>query len=86
MSQVIIYSKDHCPYCDHAKQLLDQKKVPYEEIFIDQDPAQAKVMMDLTQRKTVPQIVINGKPIGGFDDLWALEQGGRLDAMLTETK
>jgi glutaredoxin 3 len=86
MSQVIIYSKDHCPYCDHAKQLLDQKGVAYEEIRIDKDPEQAKIMMDLTQRKSVPQIVINGKPIGGFDDLWALEQDNRLDAMLTEDK
>lgn len=85
MAEVLVYSKDHCPYCDRAKQLLDRKGVAYQEIRIDLDMDQAKVMIDLTQRKTVPQIVINGKPIGGFDDMWALEQSGSLDTLLTES-
>lgn len=82
MAKVIVYSKDHCPYCDRAKQLLAHKKVAYEEIRIDLDPAQAKIMMDLSKRRTVPQIFINDQPVGGFDDLWALEQSGELDPLL----
>jgi glutaredoxin 3 len=86
MSKVIIYSKDHCPYCDHAKQLLDKKSVVYQEIRIDQDPEQAAKMVALTQRRTVPQIIINDEPVGGFDDLWALEQAGQLDSKLNANK
>ena len=84
MSKVVVYSKAHCPYCDHAKQLLQKKGVTYTEIRIDQDAAEAKRMIELTQRRTVPQIIINGEAIGGFDDMWALEQSGQLDDRLND--
>lgn len=82
MAKVIVYSKDHCPYCDRAKQLLSHKQVKFEEIRIDLDPAQAQIMMERSQRRTVPQIFINDQHVGGFDDLWALEQSGQLDPLL----
>lgn len=82
MARVVVYSKAHCPYCDRAKQLLTQKQVRFDEIAIDQDAEQAAKMVELTGRKTVPQIIINGEPVGGFDDLWALEQKGALDPLL----
>lgn len=82
MAKVVLYSKAHCPYCVRAKQLLTKKQVRFDEIAIDQDPEQAAKMVELTGRKTVPQIIINGEPVGGFDDLWALEQKGALDPLL----
>ena len=63
--------------------MLDQKKISYTEIRVDLNPAMRDEMMLLTGRKTVPQIVINGEPIGGFDDLFALEQAGKLDALVS---
>lgn len=85
MAKVEIYSKAMCPYCDRAKQLLSSKSVAYTEIRVDQHPEQFDVMMKRAEgRRTFPQIFINDKPIGGFDDLWALEQAGQLDALLTK--
>lgn len=83
MAKVIIYATATCSYCVHAKRLLDQKKISYTEIRVDLNPAMRDEMIVLTGRKTVPQIVINGDPIGGFDDLFALEQSGQLDALVS---
>ena len=83
MADVIVYSKASCPYCDWAKQLLDSKHIPYEEIRIDLDAAQAQEMIRLSGRRTVPQIFIHGKPIGGFDDLSQLAKSGELDQLLS---
>lgn len=85
MAEVIIYSKKMCPYCTRAKSLLDKKGVKYQEIMVDADPEQLQIMIDLTQRRTVPQIIINKRPIGGFDDMYALEQRGELDAVLSQS-
>jgi glutaredoxin 3 len=82
MSEVIVYTKAICPYCDRAKQLLNEKNIPFETIDVGQDAEQLKIMMERTQRRTVPQIIINDQPIGGFDDLWALERAGKLDELL----
>ena len=82
MATVVVYSADHCPYCDRAKALLAKKGVTFEEIRVDLDPAAREVMMEKSQRRTVPQIFINDQPIGGFDDLWALEKEGTLDKLL----
>jgi glutaredoxin 3 len=82
MTEVIMYSTNVCPYCVRAKQLLDSKGVSYTEYKIDSDPAKREEMMSLTQRRTVPQIIINGEAIGGFDDLHALNQAGKLDELL----
>jgi len=82
MAKVVIYSKDNCPYCDWAKQLLDNKKVSYEEFHVDRDPQKLQEMLELSGRRTTPQIFINNKSIGGFDDLSALDKAGQLDALL----
>lgn len=82
---VVVYSKAHCPYCDRAKQLLAAKQVAYEEIRIDLDPDQAQTMMARSGRKTVPQLFIGNHHVGGFDDLWALEQAGKLDPLLNSS-
>lgn len=82
MPTIIIYSKDICPYCDKAKLLLEQKGASYQEIKVDQDPQALQTMLERSQRRTVPQIFINDHHIGGFDDLWALEQAGGLDPLL----
>lgn len=83
MAKVEIYSKAMCPYCDRAKQLLDAKSVAYTEIRVDKNPTEFEIMLKRAEgRRTFPQIFINDKPIGGFDDMWALEQAGKLDALL----
>lgn len=82
MSKVVVYSTHYCPYCVRAKQLLDRKGVQYDEIFVDDDEALRAKMMQLSGRRTVPQIFINDQPIGGFDDLAALDRQGELDRLL----
>jgi glutaredoxin 3 len=82
MANVIIYSKDNCPYCDWAKQLLEAKKIDYSEIRVDRDNAKLEEMVRLSGRRTVPQIFINDEAVGGYDDLSALAKAGRLDQML----
>jgi glutaredoxin 3 len=83
MAKVVIYTKDTCPYCEHAKELLKHKGVAYTEIAVDKDQAQLENMMRLSNRRTVPQIFIDDKSIGGFDDLSALNASGELDKLLT---
>lgn len=82
MANVIIYTKAVCPYCNWAKQLLDHKKVSYQEVRVDIDDAKRAEMEKISGRRTVPQIVINDQPIGGFDDLSTLEKEGKLDLLL----
>lgn len=82
MASVIIYSSSYCPYCVRAKELLDRKGVTYQEIAVDVDPAEREIMVKKSGRMTVPQIFINDHSIGGFDDLYALEQQGKLDPLL----
>lgn len=82
-AEVIIYSKANCPYCDRAKQLLSAKNVAWREIRIDLSPEFVEEMITRSGgRRTVPQIFINGQPIGGFDDMAALEREGKLNALL----
>jgi glutaredoxin 3 len=82
MAEVIIYTMQVCPYCVRAKQLLDSKGVKYTEIDIDKDDAAWDEMVEKTNRRTVPQIFINGHHVGGCDDLYALHQKGKLDQLL----
>lgn len=82
MAKVVMYTKASCPYCVMAKQLLSSKQVAFEEIRIDLDDSKREEMMRLSDRRTVPQIFINDQPIGGFDDLAALEKSGKLDELL----
>jgi glutaredoxin 3 len=83
MKKVTIYTKQTCPYCVMAKNLLKQKGVgEFEEIRIDLDPEVRQKMIDMTGRMTVPQIYIGDTHVGGFDDLSALNKGGKLDELL----
>ena len=81
--KIEIYTKHTCSYCVRAKQLFDQKKVPYTEIPVDTDPKELEMMLLRAEgRRTVPQIFINDQGIGGCDDLYALEKAGKLDDLL----
>lgn len=83
MSKVEVYTTTYCPYCVRAKQLLDAKDVDYAEIDVTGDDAARMALVEKSGgRRTVPQIFINGQPVGGYDDLRALEEAGQLDQML----
>jgi glutaredoxin 3 len=82
MATIIIYTKENCPYCVHAKQLLDSKHATYTEVRVDLDDAKRDEMIQLSGRRTVPQIFINNQAIGGFDDLASLAKSGELDKLL----
>ena len=85
MKKVIIYTKEICPYCVKAKKLLDKKLVSYEEIDITgQDDMRENLIALSGGRKTVPQIFIGDYHIGGCDDLYALENAGKLDEILAD--
>ncbi|CCE23409.1 glutaredoxin 3 [Methylotuvimicrobium alcaliphilum] len=83
MSNIIIYTSTFCPYCTMAKRLLDKKGAVYSEINVDAEPGLRQEMVLKTKRRTVPQIYIGDFHVGGFDDLYALEQQSRLDPLLT---
>ncbi len=83
MPRVEIYTTPWCSFCVAAKRLLERKGVPYEETDVSRDAAKRQEMMRRAPgRHTVPQIFIGGTPIGGCDDLHALDRAGRLDPML----
>lgn len=82
-AQVIMYTTAVCPYCIRAERLLESKGIKnIDKIRVDLDPAQRQVMMQKTGRRTVPQIYVGDTHVGGFDDLYALDQAGRLDPLL----
>ena len=83
MARVEIYTKFMCPYCARAKSLLQTKGVEYDEYEISMDSAKRQEMMQRSNgRHTVPQIFIDGRHVGGSDDLAELERSGRLDPLL----
>lgn len=83
MPKVLMYATGICPYCIRAEQLLRSKGVQeIEKIRIDLEPARRAEMMTRTGRRTVPQIYIGDRHVGGYDDLAALDRAGRLTAML----
>ena len=83
MPVVEIYVKTTCPYCWRAKHLLDSKGVDYKEIVIDfGGPDRQTMIQRANGRTTVPQIFIDGRHVGGCDDLMALERQGRLDELI----
>ena len=82
-AKVTMYSTGVCPYCVRAEQLLKQRGVTQiEKIRIDQDPARRDEMIAKTGRRTVPQIFIGERHVGGFDDLHALDRQGGLSPLL----
>jgi len=85
MARVRMYTTPVCPYCVRAKQLLKSKGVPFEEIDVSGDHEKRAWLVEATGRRTVPQIFINDEPIGGFDDMRALDLAGELDKKLAAT-
>jgi len=82
-ANVTMYTTAVCPYCIRAERLLDSKGVKaIDKIRVDLDPSQRQLMMQKTGRRTVPQIYIGDTHVGGFDDLYALDQAGGLDPLL----
>ncbi|VAW50609.1 Glutaredoxin 3 (Grx3) [hydrothermal vent metagenome] len=81
-AKVIIYSGRFCGYCTAAERLFQSKKANYELIKVDEDQSKFDHMMEITGRRTVPQIFIDDFHVGGFDDLTALNQSGKLDELL----
>ncbi len=83
MARIKIYSTGTCPICDKTKQLLDKWGLDYEELRVDQDTAALREMAQLTNNaRTVPQISIDGKWIGGFSELTELHMDGELDELM----
>ena len=84
MANIELFTTDYCPYCKKAKALFDKKGVKYKEIDLTRDEAgRLKLVERSGGRKTVPQIFINNQHIGGCDDLYALDQKGGLDPLLS---
>ena len=77
-----MYSTEWCGYCVRAKALLDGKGFAYEELLLEEAPDFRERLFDLTGGWTVPQILIDGQPIGGYTELWRLDKSGQLDARL----
>jgi glutaredoxin 3 len=73
-----MYSTRWCGYCVRAKALLESKEIPYEEILLDDEPDFRRTLHELTGGWTVPQILIDGEPIGGYTELWRLDRTGVL--------
>lgn len=84
MAKVVVYVKDYCPYCTKAKNLLRKKNVEFEEIDISDDDELQESVIKRSGQRTVPQIFINDKSVGGCDDLYALNSAGKLDSLLAE--
>lgn len=84
MPEIVMYTKARCPYCVNAKNLLNSKGLKYKEISVDSDQEKIDEMVKLSNRRTVPQIFINGKHIGGYDDLKRFQESGQLDKLISQ--
>jgi glutaredoxin 3 len=81
MKNVEIYTGDYCPYCMKAKQLLEKEKVAFTEINIGRDDEKRIELEKLSKIRTIPQIFVDGKFIGGCDDIYALHRSGEFDGI-----
>jgi glutaredoxin 3 len=85
MPQILMYTTATCPYCVNAERLLRSKGVmEIDKVRVDLEPQKRVEMMEKTGRRTVPQIWIGERHVGGFDDLRALDMAGELDPLLTK--
>jgi len=82
MPRIRVYSTRWCGYCVRAKALLDAKRLEYEEVLLDEEPDFRVKLHELTGGWTVPQILIDDEPIGGYTELWRLDREGRLDDLV----
>jgi glutaredoxin 3 len=81
MARIELYTTAWCGYCIRAKALLDERGLEYEEIRMDSDPSFRGKLLEMTGHWTVPQILIDGKPIGGYVELAQLDRSGALDRL-----
>lgn len=81
MARIELYTTDWCGFCHRAKALLEDRGLAYDEIRLDDDPAFRAKLLELTGRWTVPQILIDGRPVGGFSELWQLDRSGDLERL-----
>jgi glutaredoxin 3 len=79
---VTVYVSDWCPYCQRAKGLLQQKELVINEINVEEDEKSREEMIARSNRRTVPQIFIGNRHVGGCDELYALERSGELDRLI----
>lgn len=85
MPKITVYSTAVCPYCVAAKNLITKRGYSYEEVRIDTDPEQRQRMMELSKRRSVPQIFIGDHHVGGFDELSAMDREGGFVAMMEQS-
>lgn len=83
-ADVLVYTTSWCPYCRAAKMLLQGKHVTFEEIDVDGRDDLRKWLVEASGQRTVPQVFINGRSVGGYSDISALDQAGELDGLLGE--
>jgi glutaredoxin 3 len=79
---VVMYTTGWCPYCARARKLLESKGVAFEEFDVEAQPDKRAEMQTRSGRRTVPQIYVGDQHVGGCDDLYALEEAGKLEALL----
>jgi glutaredoxin 3 len=85
-NEIVMYSTQWCGYCQRARNLFERKGVAVREIKIDEDTKEREVMLQRSGgRRTVPQIFIGERHVGGYDDLAALDRAGELDKLLTHS-
>ena len=82
IANVKVYTTNACAFCVRAKALLTKRDVPFEEIDVSRDDTKRAWLVQTTGKRTVPQIFIDDKPIGGSDELHALDKGGELEKLL----
>jgi glutaredoxin 3 len=82
MPIIRMYCTKICPYCHRAEHLLSKRGAQVQKIFVDQHPEEMKIMIETTNRRTVPQIFIGERHVGGYDDLVDLDMEGELESLL----
>jgi glutaredoxin 3 len=82
IAAVKVYTTQVCPYCVRAKALLAKRGIPYEEIDVSRDEEKRTWLVAASGRRTVPQVFIDDKPIGGSDELYAMDASGELEKLL----
>lgn len=82
MAGIVVYRTRHCGYCVRVHALLQARGLSFQEIDVTDDPAKRSWLIDVTKRRTVPQVFIDGAPVGGFDELARLNRTGELDRLV----
>ena len=83
-ASVLLYLTEWCPFCQRAKALLKKKNVNFTEIDVDDRPDLRSWLVSASGQRTVPQVFINGQPVGGYTDLEKIDRQGKLDALLAQ--